>query len=109
MKEFNTGKQFNINEWQRISTNVSQSLSKVQTDATFLANNSQHCWMLHVASVCTPCCMLLGVVAQTQQLQTLLGQQCWKLLRLFAGSFRSFVRIYQSTCMINSPRLSNIT
>ena len=30
-------------------------LSPVQTDATLLANNSQHCWMLHVASVCTPC------------------------------------------------------
>ena len=26
---------------------------------------TQHCWMLHVASVCTPCCMLLGVVAQS--------------------------------------------
>ena len=24
---------------------------------------TQHCWMLHVASVCTPCCMLLDVVA----------------------------------------------
>ena len=35
----------------------------VQTDATLLANNSQRCWMLHVASVCTPCCMLLDVVA----------------------------------------------
>ena len=35
----------------------------VQTDATLLANNFQHCWMLHVASVCTPCCMLLDVVA----------------------------------------------
>ena len=36
----------------------------MQTDATLLANkNSQHCWMLHVASVCTPCCMLLDVVA----------------------------------------------
>ena len=31
-------------------------------DATLLANNSQHCWMSHVASVCTPCCMLLDVV-----------------------------------------------
>ena len=38
-------------------------LSPVQTDVTLLANNSQHCWMLHVASVCTPCCMLLDVVA----------------------------------------------
>ena len=34
----------------------------VQPDATLLANNFQHCWMLHVASVCTPCCMLLRVV-----------------------------------------------
>ena len=32
-------------------------------DATLLANNSQHCWMLHVVSVCTPCCILLDVVA----------------------------------------------
>ena len=23
-----------------------------------MTNNSHHCWMLHVASVCTPCCML---------------------------------------------------
>ena len=61
------------------------SLKPVQTDATLLANNSQYCWMLHVASVCTPCCMLLGVVAsacaplptRTQQLPTLLAQQCW--------------------------------
>ena len=35
----------------------------MQTDETLLANNSQHCWMLYVASVCTPCCMLLDVVA----------------------------------------------
>ena len=34
----------------------------MQTDATLLANNSQHCGMLHVASVCTPCCMLLDAV-----------------------------------------------
>ena len=30
--------------------------------ATLLATNSQHCWMSHVASVCTPCCMLLHKV-----------------------------------------------
>ena len=35
----------------------------VQTDTTLLTNNSQHCWMSRVASVCTPCCMLLDVVA----------------------------------------------
>ena len=38
-------------------------LSPVQTDATLLADNSQYWWMLHVTSVCTPCCMLLDVVA----------------------------------------------
>ena len=41
----------------------SGDLGCVQTDATLLTNNSQHCWMLHVASVCTLCCMLLDVVA----------------------------------------------
>ena len=39
----------------------------MQTDATlFLANNSQHCWVLHVAPFAHPvaCCfVLLGVVA----------------------------------------------
>ena len=39
------------------------ALSPVQTDATLLANNPQHGWMLHVASVCTPCCTLLDIVA----------------------------------------------
>ena len=34
----------------------------VQTDATLLANNSQYCWMLHLASVFTLCCMMLRVV-----------------------------------------------
>ena len=47
----------------------------VQTDATLLANNSQHCWMLHVASVCTPCCMLLYVVAQSLKPVKLFSQQ----------------------------------
>ena len=72
----------------------------MQTDAAFFANNSQHCWMLHVASVCTSCCMLLDVVAQSlkpvklfsQQLPTFLlfrdrrsvAQQCW--IRLHSSS-----------------------
>ena len=58
-----------------------------------LITNSQHRWMLHVVSICTPCCMLLHVVAQSlkpvklfsQQLPTFLSfcdrrsvaQQCW--------------------------------
>ena len=79
-------------------------LSPVKTDATLLANNSQHRWMLHVESIWTPCCMLhvLGVVAQSltpvklfrasckrkQQLPTLLGQQGGELLcPYFARSF----------------------
>ena len=67
-------------------------LNPMPSDATLLAINSQNFCMLHVASVCTPCCMLLGVVAQSlkpftpfsQQLPTFLlfcdsrsvGQQC---------------------------------
>ena len=41
----------------------------MQTLATLLANKTQHCWAQHVASVCTPCCVLLRVVVT-----------CWKLL-----------------------------
>ena len=64
------------------------------------SKRTQHCWMLHVASVCTPCCMLLDVVAQSfkpvklfsQQLPTFLlfhdrrsvGQQFW--IRLHSSS-----------------------
>ena len=36
----------------------------IKTFTLFLTcKRAQHCWMLHVASVCTPCCMLLSVVA----------------------------------------------
>ena len=50
----------------------------MQTDATLLANNSQHCWMLHVPSV-------KPVKLFSQQLPTFLlfldrrsvAQQCW--------------------------------
>ena len=34
-----------------------------RTQHQLLANNSQHCWMLHVPSVCAPCCILLDIVA----------------------------------------------
>ena len=40
-------------------------LCYVQTDATLFANSSQRFWMLHVAYVCTPCCMLLRVVGRS--------------------------------------------
>ena len=37
-------------------------LRPVQTLATLLANKTQQCWAQHVASVCTPCCVLLRLV-----------------------------------------------
>ena len=49
--------------WGRGRGPGTRLLSPIQTNATLLANNSQHCWMLHVASVCAPCCMLLDLVA----------------------------------------------
>ena len=52
----------------------SVALSPLQTDATLLANNSQHCWMLYVRPFANPvasCCVLLGVVAQFETGQTL--------------------------------------
>ena len=52
-----------------------QALSLLQMEVTLLANNSQQCWMLHVASVCTPCCMLLSVVAQSLKPVKLLSQK----------------------------------
>ena len=37
----------------------------------------------------------LAACKRTQQLPTLLGQQCWELLRLFAHSFTCKVRSYE--------------
>ena len=69
----------------------------VQRDATLQANKSQHCWMSHVASVCTPCFILLLVVgsccAKFETGQTLSYVQTdpttWStMLRLFARGLR---------------------
>ena len=49
--------------WSTISRPLARSLKPRPNGRNFVDNNSQHCWMLHVASVCTPCCMLLDVVA----------------------------------------------
>ena len=65
-----------------------------------LSKRTQHCWRLHVASVCTPCCILLRVVGsccirlnttatRTQQHAKLLAQQCCELLRPFTSSLRT--------------------
>ena len=65
-----------------------------------LANKSQHCSMLHVASVCTSCCMLLGVVALSLMLR-LNGrnnsQQCWELLANNVASV--FTGINKRSCV----------
>ena len=102
-KCFNLISNFNTKE---LSTPdfVSHVFSLKMTAAFFFFKNvkpsckrTQRCWILNVASVCTPCWVLLRVVAQslkpigllatckrTQQLPTSLGQKCWELLRPFA-------------------------
>ena len=47
----------------------------MQTDATLLANNTQHCWAQHIASVCME------------------PQQCWHLLALVAYSLNPVKRL----------------
>ena len=56
-----SGKYWFNDKWQQGIYGILR-LRLRQTDATLMVNNSQHCWMLHVASVFTPCCMLLRVV-----------------------------------------------
>ena len=55
-------------------------LSPVQTDATLLANNSQPCWMLHVASVCNPLLHVVGCCCQSLKPVKLFNQQLPKFL-----------------------------
>ena len=60
--------------------------STVQMDSTLFANNSQHCWMSHVASVCIPCCIMLRVVScryirfHTLQHGRNRTQHCWRIV-----------------------------
>ena len=88
---------------RRTAKNNIFNLSPEQTDATLLANNSQHCWMLPVASVCTPCCMLLDVVAcccakfETSQTFAQLFQRCW-------GHARSLRMVYKDLWVVSFPR-----
>ena len=72
----------------------------MQTDAKLLANNSQHCWISHVESVCTPtllhvvgsCCTKFETGQTFIDVQTdattpnMLGQQRWEFVRSFARS-----------------------
>ena len=68
------------------------TLSPMQTGSTLLANNPKLCWMLRVVPVCTPCCLLLRVVAQSLKPIKLFAtckrtQQLPTMLRPFARGF----------------------
>ena len=79
----NNGLDRHLNAHLGVATTPSlylQGLSPVQTGATLLPNNSQHCWILYVASVCTPFCILLGKVSYVQTDATTPNRQCWELL-----------------------------
>ena len=62
MTEFFTDLIGKIEEMSPVLVRELWFVNPMETDATLLANNSQHCWVLHVASVCTLCCKLLRVV-----------------------------------------------
>ena len=90
---------------------IQEAYSKAEQLPTFLLfrdrrSLAQQCWIrLHsssnilgdVASVCTP------LPTRTQQLPTLLAQQCWELLRPFARSLRLL------SCLAFSRRHSEMT
>ena len=65
-------------------------LSPVQTDATLFPNNSQHCWMFHVASVCTLCCMLLRRVWKRSNFCTALPTLLGPRTRITHGLLKSY-------------------
>ena len=56
----------------------------MQTDATSLANNSQHCWMLHIASVCTPYWSPKSYGSCILPTMHCRSQHSWELLNPFA-------------------------
>jgi len=94
-----------------IQFNLIQFVSLVQTDATLLANNSQHCWMLRVTSICTPCCVLLGVVVQSLKLVKFLAT--WKWIQQLPTMLCPFVPGYSlhkflshATHLFRSPYLT---
>ena len=57
--------------------------------ATLLANNSQHCWMFHVVSLCTTCCMLLRFV----------GSCCAKFETGQMFSWPTMLGVFESLCI----------
>ena len=103
---------------KKITVTNGTYLAKFPVAVRFLYRFGSWAWMLlaraevfracdcyPLLSICTPCCVLVRVVAQslksvkllatskrTQQLPKLLGQQCWELLRPSARSLRKVVQ-----------------
>ena len=82
------------------------TFSAVQKDATLLANNSRHCWMIHVASVCTSCCMLLRVVAQSLKPVKLLNQ---RLPTILFFRDRRRIRLHSSSNILEATHAHHVT
>ena len=80
-------------------------------------NNSQHCWMLRVASVCTPCYMVLHVVgsycirlhttANTDATSHLLGSNN-SSIRIKLKSFEKVASLLFSIRSLDSPSVTRI-
>ena len=91
-----------------VSANEAKARSLIKRGHVFIlqfkapCKRTQPCWMLHVAFVCTPCCMLLDVVAESLKPIKLFSQQLPTFL-LF-GDRRSVVQ----HCWIRLQSSSNI-
>ena len=54
-----------INWFFYLNAKLCLNRSAVSTLCKATRKRMQHCWMLHIAPVCTPCCMLLPVVGSS--------------------------------------------
>ena len=94
----------------------------LHTDAILLANNSQHCWIVQVASVCHPvacCCVLLRVVVQSLKPVKHLAtckrtQQCWAnhvgscWPTTLRPSARGLIRIIPTICYNQANKVTSV-
>ena len=74
----------------------------MQTLATLLANKTQHCWAQHVASVWTPYCVLLRVVA-TCWMKFKTGQTSSKL-KITDNATLSLLNLAEKSLIRSRPR-----
>ena len=93
-----------------------EMLSSVQMDAALLTNNSQRCWVLHIASVCTPCFMLLRVVGSccgslklVERLSQKLPTVCSFFFRDRRGVARQYwIRLHSSSNIVGATHVDYI-